>query len=78
MSNQSTMSDLLVDLSTEQQQLLAGGKVTDGDTGGDTGDTGDNGDTGGDTGDNGDTGSTSVPKFFIRGIVTLRPIRGVS
>ncbi|QKQ73837.1 hypothetical protein [Nostoc sp. TCL240-02] len=71
MSNQITMSDLLVDLSTEQQQLLAGGNTTDGDTG--NGDTGDTGDTG-----NGDTEATPVPKFFIRGIVSLRPIRGVS
>ncbi|WP_221644720.1 hypothetical protein, partial [Nostoc sp. UCD121] len=76
-SNQITMSDLLVDLSTEQQQFLAGGQV------GDEGDSGD--EELGDEGEGGEEpsfggGGTSPrrKRFFISGIVSLRKIPRLS
>jgi hypothetical protein len=76
MSNQITMSDLLVDLSTEQQQFLAGGQV------GDQGDSGD--EESGDQGTSGQEpsvgtedsspGTSRRKRFFISGIVSLRKI----
>ncbi|WP_392481504.1 hypothetical protein [Nostoc sp. C110] len=82
MSNKSTMSDLLVDLSTEQQQLLAGGQN------GEEGDLGDEGS--GDEGSGGEGAGGEEPsfsgggtsprgnRFFIRGIVSLRKIPRLS
>ncbi|MBD2526499.1 hypothetical protein [Nostoc sp. FACHB-133] len=82
MSNQITMSDLLVDLSTEQQQLLAGGQ----NSGGQNGNEGDSGDeNSGDEGAGGEepsfSGGGTSPRgnrFFIRGIVSLRKIPRLS
>ncbi|MHC0064504.1 hypothetical protein ACWATR_16640 [Nostoc sp. UIC 10890] len=59
------MSDLLVDLSTEQQQLLAGGQRTSEP---DEDETDDNGLS--------DSGTRSRrPRYFIRGIVRLERVR---
>ncbi|MEJ6484518.1 hypothetical protein N0Y54_24920 [Nostoc punctiforme UO1] len=76
MSNQITMSDLLVDLSTEQQQLLAGGQN------GEEGDSGDqeSGDAGAGDEEPSSVGGGTSPgtprrkRFFISGIVSLRKI----
>ncbi|MBN3907607.1 MAG: hypothetical protein HWQ35_13920 [Nostoc sp. NMS1] len=71
MSNQITMSDLLVDLSTEQQQLLAGGQD------GEEGDLGDE-ESGGEEPSVGvggtSPGGSRRQRFFISGIVRLRKI----
>ncbi|MBW4685363.1 MAG: hypothetical protein KME40_09745 [Komarekiella atlantica HA4396-MV6] len=61
MSSQIITSDLLVDLSTNEQQLLSGGFYKGGDNGDDNGK--DNGDNGDDNGKNG-CGSKKKCKTF--------------
>ncbi|MGJ5633328.1 hypothetical protein [Nostoc sp. CALU 1950] len=59
------MSDLLVDLSTEQQQLLAGGQRTSEPIDDET-----------DDNEPSDSGTRSRrPRYFIRGIVRLERVR---
>ncbi|MBE8985804.1 hypothetical protein [Nostoc sp. LEGE 12450] len=80
MSNQITMSDLLVDLSTEQQQFLAGGQVGDeGDSGDEElGDEGEGGEEPSFEGGGSSPGGSRRKRFFIRGIVSLRKIPRLS
>ncbi|WP_071191712.1 hypothetical protein [Trichormus sp. NMC-1] len=89
MSNQVVQSDLIVDLSTEEQEILAGGcsllsckkgsmsKGKGFSSSEDDEDEEDNGDNGEDNGDNGGNGGGSSYRFLIYRPLVYRPTYNV-